>query len=188
MARPPRLRGAPCSDVHLQRAAAHGPGPARRAVSRGGLARHVPAPAAPHVCHPAAAQQVLAVPAQELGHRAVLGAGFPGARRGDLAAGAALSAWRPGRSDVTQPVLGAHHGPAARVRCWRWVPRDVERVRVVGIHGLEGLRQLVRRVGSHDVVCRPTSRLVRLSLSAESANHSAVFFSHNKSANNTLLP
>jgi len=31
-----------------------------------------------------------------------------------------------------------------------------------------------------------TNRLVRLSLSAESTGHSAMFFSHNKSANSTF--
>lgn len=110
LARSPSLRRAPCSGVHLQRPAARRSGPARRAVSRGGLGQHLHAPAALHVCHHPAAQQVLAVPAQELGHRAVLDGGVPGARRGDLAAGAALSAWGLGRRDVTQPVLGVITG------------------------------------------------------------------------------
>lgn len=70
VAHPLSLRRAPCSDIHLQRAAAQRAGLAGRAGPRGWHGQRVPAPAAFHVCHPPSAQRVPSVPAQELGHRA----------------------------------------------------------------------------------------------------------------------
>lgn len=113
---------APRSNIRLQRADFPRIRPACRAVARDEPGQHVHAPAALHLCHPLATQQVLAVPAQELGHCGHHGGRVPGARRGDLASRAVLRDGALRRGDGTQPVMGVHHGAAACVRRRRWVP------------------------------------------------------------------
>ncbi|XP_066397453.1 protein DETOXIFICATION 27-like isoform X1 [Miscanthus floridulus] len=152
VAHPPQLRRAPYSDVHLQRAAAHRVGSARRAVAPGGRGQPVHAPSALRLRHHPAAQQVPAVPAQELGRRGHHGRGVPRARRRYLAAGALLPARGLWSRDGAHLVLGTRNGGPPLVCLRQRVPGDVEGILSFSVRGLEGLHQAVRGVWCHALV------------------------------------
>ena len=116
------------------------------------LAPPLHAPAALCLRHHPAAQQVPAVPAQELGRRGHHGRGVPRARRRHLAVGELLPARGLWSRDGAHLVLGTRNGGSPLVCLRRRVPGDVEGILSFSVRGLEGHHQVVRGVWCHALV------------------------------------